>query len=161
MYSPDDAAADNEDIDFFTSTRRSSRRRREARRSKTPEEPDPIPADTLYAFVWGSWSVRGPYCCRGRILVWPLEGGPGSVYIHHGDRKRLADGEFLNDTLIDYGLKRVSRLVKLLTARPDPMSCRRILMTVQERDAAFVDKVHLFNSFFYKKLSAPKSRKDP
>lgn len=39
-----------------------------------------------------------------RKLVYPLQ-GPGAVNITYGDFARLQPGEFLNDSLIEYGLK--------------------------------------------------------
>jgi Ulp1 family protease len=39
-----------------------------------------------------------------RILVYP-PGQTGAVNITNGDVTRLAPGEFLNDTLIEFGLK--------------------------------------------------------
>jgi Ulp1 family protease len=38
------------------------------------------------------------------ILVYP-QGLPGAVNITKADLKRLEPGEFLNDTLIEFGLK--------------------------------------------------------
>ena len=40
------------------------------------------------------------------ILVYP-QGVPGAVNITNGDLARLKPGEYLNDTLIEFGLKRV------------------------------------------------------
>jgi Ulp1 family protease len=39
-----------------------------------------------------------------RILVYP-PGQKGAVNITNGDLMRLAPGEFLNDTLVEFGLK--------------------------------------------------------
>lgn len=39
------------------------------------------------------------------VLVYPVRETTGVVSITHGDTKRLQDGEFLNDTLIEFGLK--------------------------------------------------------
>ncbi|KAK4693093.1 hypothetical protein P7C70_g8998, partial [Phenoliferia sp. Uapishka_3] len=70
------------------------------------------------------------------ILIWPHE-GVGAVSVTHGDRLRLRDDEFLNDTLIELGLKRIS---EALSANDPPAA----------------KGVHMFNSFFYKKLSTKK-----
>ncbi|KAK4705018.1 hypothetical protein P7C70_g1186, partial [Phenoliferia sp. Uapishka_3] len=70
------------------------------------------------------------------ILIWPHE-GVGAVSVTHGDKLRLRDEEFLNDTLIELGLKRIS---EALSAK-DPLAAK---------------EVHMFNSFFYKKLSTKK-----
>lgn len=96
---------EDSDLEETSSVRRSGRRRREPKRSLTPIEIDPIPADQLCVLTMTSFGTRQKLRCLRRVLVWPHEGGPGSVSILHGDQKRLADGEFLNDTLIDYGLK--------------------------------------------------------
>jgi len=40
------------------------------------------------------------------ILVYPPD-GPGAVNITNADLKRLRPDEFLNDTLIEFGLKSV------------------------------------------------------
>ncbi|KAK4698300.1 hypothetical protein P7C70_g7981, partial [Phenoliferia sp. Uapishka_3] len=70
------------------------------------------------------------------ILIWPHE-GVGAVSVTLGDKLRLRDKEFLNDTLIELGLKRT---YEALSAK-DPLAAK---------------EVHMFNSFFYKKLSAKK-----
>ncbi|KAK4694057.1 hypothetical protein P7C70_g8811, partial [Phenoliferia sp. Uapishka_3] len=67
------------------------------------------------------------------ILIWPHE-GVGAVSVTHGDKLRLRDEEFLNDTLIELGLKRISEAL----STKDPQAAK---------------EVHMFNSFFYKKLS--------
>ncbi|GAA99651.1 uncharacterized protein L969DRAFT_86927 [Mixia osmundae IAM 14324] len=67
------------------------------------------------------------------MLVYPFD-APGAVSITKGDFNRLDEGEYLNDTLIEFGLK-------------------LILDDIRKRDAALADKIHIFNSFFYKKLS--------
>lgn len=43
------------------------------------------------------------------ILVYPPN-GPGAVHVTNGDLMRLEPGEFLNDTLIELGLKYVPSL---------------------------------------------------
>ncbi|SCZ98360.1 BZ3500_MvSof-1268-A1-R1_Chr3-2g06319 [Microbotryum saponariae] len=74
------------------------------------------------------------------VLVYPLQGDKTVVSVTHGDTKRLVDGKYLNDTLIEYGLKRA-------------------FLNLVERDTKLVEGskplaplVHMFNSFFYKKL---------
>ncbi|KAM0751720.1 cysteine proteinase [Meredithblackwellia eburnea MCA 4105] len=79
------------------------------------------------------------------VLVWPHQGA-GSISVTHGDTLRLKDEEFLNDTLIELGLKRILEALKN-----------------DEQKAAIAANVHIFNSFFYKKVSAkrpPKETKD-
>ena len=44
------------------------------------------------------------------VLIWPHE-GVGAVSVTHGDKQRLRPEEFLNDTLIELGLKFALSLV--------------------------------------------------
>lgn len=44
------------------------------------------------------------YMTSIRILVYPFS-GTGAVNITKGDLRRLRPGEYLNDTLIEFGLK--------------------------------------------------------
>ncbi|KAI0304380.1 hypothetical protein B0F90DRAFT_1246126 [Multifurca ochricompacta] len=60
--------------------------------------------------------------------------GTGSLNITNGDVSRLEQGEFLNDTLIEFGLK-------------------LWLADLQESNPELASQVHVFSSFFYKKLS--------
>jgi len=46
------------------------------------------------------------------ILVYP-QGSPGAVNVTNGDLARLEPGEFLNDTLIEFGLKYVAFIFPL------------------------------------------------
>jgi len=62
------------------------------------------------------------------------------VSITNGLLKRLDPGEFLNDTLIEFGLK-------------------LWLDEIRERDPGLAERVHIFSSFFYKKLKG-KSAQD-
>ncbi|KZV61025.1 hypothetical protein PENSPDRAFT_593361 [Peniophora sp. CONT] len=68
------------------------------------------------------------------ILVYPPS-GRGSVNITNGDVGRLAPGDYLNDSLIEFGLK--IWLDGLRETQPD-----------------LADQIHLFSSFFYKKLGS-------
>ncbi|KAG2009837.1 sentrin-specific protease, variant 2 [Coprinopsis cinerea AmutBmut pab1-1] len=67
------------------------------------------------------------------VLVYPFS-APGAVNITNADLARLEPGEFLNDTLIEFGLK-------------------LWLQRLQETDPALAEQVHVFSSFFYKKLN--------
>ncbi|KAI0269877.1 hypothetical protein BC834DRAFT_575094 [Gloeopeniophorella convolvens] len=60
--------------------------------------------------------------------------GTGSLNITNGDVGRLKPGEFLNDTLIEFGLK-------------------LWLADLQQTDPELAAQIHVFSSFFYKKLS--------
>ncbi|KAI0771125.1 hypothetical protein BD413DRAFT_458596, partial [Trametes elegans] len=72
------------------------------------------------------------------VLVYPPS-GTGAVNITRGDLKRLDNGQYLNDTLIEFGLK--VWLDDLRMEQPD-----------------LAEKVYIFNSFFFKKLN---SKKEP
>ncbi|KAH0586387.1 hypothetical protein H2248_007625 [Termitomyces sp. 'cryptogamus'] len=63
------------------------------------------------------------------ILCYP-QGVPGAVYIKNSDHRRLRPGEFLNDTLIEFGLK-------------------LWLNRLQESNPELASQVHVFSSFFY------------
>ncbi|KAI0051112.1 hypothetical protein FA95DRAFT_1676228 [Auriscalpium vulgare] len=68
------------------------------------------------------------------VLILGCRFGTGSLNIKNSDLVRLGPGEFLNDTLIEFGLK-------LWWA------------DLQETNPKLADQIHVFNSFFYKKLS--------
>ncbi|PFH53908.1 hypothetical protein AMATHDRAFT_44951 [Amanita thiersii Skay4041] len=70
------------------------------------------------------------------ILVYP-QGVPGAINITNADVKRLEPGEFLNDTVIEFGLKFPRLWLKELEAS----------------NPSLADQVHVFSSFFYKKLN--------
>lgn len=70
------------------------------------------------------------------ILVYP-PGVPGAVNITNGDLARLQPGEFLNDTLIEFGLK-------------------LWLKELEQTNPTLASQIHVFNSFFYKKLNHEK-----
>ncbi|KAJ7132990.1 hypothetical protein C8R46DRAFT_1140271 [Mycena filopes] len=72
------------------------------------------------------------------ILVYP-PGQTGAVNITNGDLARLAPGEFLNDTLIEFGLK-------------------LWLQELEKTDPELVKQIHVFSSFFYKKLNKKNPR---
>ncbi|KAJ1309644.1 hypothetical protein OPQ81_006411 [Rhizoctonia solani] len=71
------------------------------------------------------------------VLVHPT--GTGSVTINRGELARLEPGEFLNDTLIELGLK-------------------MWLNDLRSQDPALVDQIHIFSSFFFKKLDAGRGK---
>ncbi|CAE6443039.1 unnamed protein product [Rhizoctonia solani] len=71
------------------------------------------------------------------VLVHPT--GAGSVTINRGELARLEPGEFLNDTLIELGLKMWLNDLRL-------------------KDPALVDQIHIFSSFFFKKLDAGRGK---
>ncbi|THH19095.1 hypothetical protein EW146_g2015 [Bondarzewia mesenterica] len=67
------------------------------------------------------------------ILVYPFS-GPGAVNITNADLARLKPDEFLNDTLIEFGLK-------------------LWLNELRDEQPELADQFYIFSSFFYKKLS--------
>lgn len=96
---------------------RRSLRQSTARRAKSPSPPPPPLAaaepDDLF-------------------LVYPP--GPGALNIMRSDLRRLGPEEYLNDTLIEFGLK-------------------LWLSELREKDPTLADQIHVFSSFFYKKLN--------
>ncbi|KAJ1031650.1 hypothetical protein NDA13_002041 [Ustilago tritici] len=68
------------------------------------------------------------------ILQYPYE-GIGAVTVLVSDLERLMDGELLNDTVIEFGLKFIHE-------------------NIQHRDPDLADSIYMFNTFFYKLLSA-------
>ncbi|KAJ6585256.1 hypothetical protein B0H19DRAFT_1108938 [Mycena capillaripes] len=72
------------------------------------------------------------------ILVYP-PGRTGAVNITNSDVSRLTPGEFLNDTLIEFGLK-------------------LWLQDLEKEDPELAKEIHVFGSFFYKKLNKKNPR---
>ncbi|KLO09070.1 hypothetical protein SCHPADRAFT_834456, partial [Schizopora paradoxa] len=70
------------------------------------------------------------------ILVYPNT-GPGAVNVTNGDVMRLDPEQFLNDTLIELGLK-------------------MMMHDLRESNPELAEEVHVFSSFFYKKLDPKK-----
>lgn len=71
-------------------------------------------------------------------LRFPFE-GPGSVSIFDSDCDRLLEGEFLNDTIVEFGLKyHLNRL--------------------KEQNAQLHDSLYCYNSFFYRQLHQGKKK---
>ncbi|KAF9241144.1 hypothetical protein BU15DRAFT_73620 [Melanogaster broomeanus] len=74
------------------------------------------------------------------ILMYPPT-GTGALSIMRTDLRRLGPEEYLNDTLIEFGLK-------------------LWLNDLREKDPALADQIHVFSSFFYKKLNNKKNPED-
>lgn len=72
------------------------------------------------------------------ILRYPAS-GPFAVTILESDLHRLDADEFLNDTLIEFGL-------------------RYLLEQVRQRDEALASQIHVFSSFFFLKMSEFRDR---
>ncbi|KAG0346913.1 hypothetical protein BG004_000554 [Podila humilis] len=56
-----------------------------------------------------------------------------SIAVHADDAQRLNDGQFLNDTIIEFGLKHIHS-------------------TLEAKNRALADQVFVFNSFFFQRL---------
>ncbi len=90
------------------------------------------------------------------ICVWP-PAGRSEIHLTKGDLHRLEEGEFLNDTIIEYGLKDiVSRLDGWLEQAKS--SAQVDESDLDEDWICHTEDVHVFNSFFYKKLSTAKGK---
>ncbi|KAI9573550.1 hypothetical protein HD554DRAFT_2167133 [Boletus coccyginus] len=74
------------------------------------------------------------------VLIYPPT-GTGALSIMHSDLRRLQPEEYLNDTLIEFGLK-------------------LWLNELRGKDPALADQIHVFSSFFYKKLNNRKNPED-
>lgn len=76
------------------------------------------------------------------VLVWPYMGekNTNSVAITHSDMRRLEEGEFLNDTLIEFGLKWE-------------------MENIRERNPRLSESIYMFNSFFFQKLNKKSKKK--
>ncbi|MBW0472739.1 hypothetical protein O181_012454 [Austropuccinia psidii MF-1] len=75
-------------------------------------------------------------------LVWPFDDNDRfikPVAITQGDLNRLQDGEFLNDTLVEFGLKWE-------------------LNEIRKTDVVLAESIYLFSSFFFQKLNANKTK---
>ncbi|KDQ21060.1 hypothetical protein BOTBODRAFT_100243, partial [Botryobasidium botryosum FD-172 SS1] len=70
------------------------------------------------------------------VLTYPPN-EKGSINIHVSELNRLEPGEYLNDTLIEFGLK-------------------HWLNSLKENNPELAEDVHVFSSFFYKKLLTKK-----
>ena len=76
--------------------------------------------------------ARAPGAPDAMKLRYPFE-GPGSVSVFESDWARLVGGEFLNDTLVEFGLK-------------------YHLNDIKTRQPALYESLYVFNSFFYRQL---------
>ncbi|GJJ69531.1 hypothetical protein EMPS_01877 [Entomortierella parvispora] len=75
------------------------------------------------------------------LFMFPFQnlGKSKSIAVRSEDVSRLADGEFLNDTLIEFGLKYIHSNLEL-------------------KNASLAGQVYIFNSFFYQRLLAKPSK---
>ncbi|KAF9974496.1 hypothetical protein BGZ73_002092 [Actinomortierella ambigua] len=68
------------------------------------------------------------------LFTYPFSGGPKSITIHESDVARLEPDQFLNDTIIEFGLKYMQD-------------------DLQHVNPELAKQIHVFNSFFYERLS--------
>ena len=78
------------------------------------------------------------------------EGDLDSVQVTSHELQRLEPGIWLNDTLIDFELKYIDLIVKLFINFP----IFRYLL--HQLDKNVQEKIHIFSSFFYRRLSSAK-----
>ena len=86
------------------------------------------------------------------VAVYPPS-GRGAVNLTNGDVARLRPGEFLNDTLIEFGLRYAP---SSFSASLPQLSFRYWHEKLTGTNPELAKQVHVFNSFFYKKLSHKK-----
>ncbi|KAF9907814.1 hypothetical protein EC991_010506 [Linnemannia zychae] len=81
--------------------------------------------------------ARAPEQAEETLFVYPYTASPKSKSIAVGaeDVLRLGDGEFLNDTIIEFGLKYA-------------------LTNMESKNKALSEQVYIFNTFFYQRLLA-------
>ena len=72
------------------------------------------------------------------ILRYPTS-GPFAVTLLQCDLERLKEGEYLNDTMIEFGL-------------------RYLLERIKRNNPLLVQQIHVFNTFFYHKLTESRDR---
>ena len=120
-----------------------------------------------HGFLWLQTSSR--------LFMFPFQssGKSKSIAVRAEDVSRLDEGEFLNDTLIEFGLKydTIPKCVLLLRRfKGDTcfaqdvhspyfflLSCRYIHSNLEKDDEDLNGKVHIFNTFFYQRLLAKPS----
>ncbi|CAO1622679.1 unnamed protein product [Sympodiomycopsis kandeliae] len=74
------------------------------------------------------------------LFGYPFE-RPGAVSVFESDCDRLQEGEFLNDTIIEFGLKYHLEQIRL-------------------RDEALFASMYVYNSFFYRQLTKSRNKPD-
>lgn len=88
----------------YTGPRRETRATKAAAAPSARASPVPDP-DELYVDVHATLDpfINWTYCLHS-VLVYPLT-GTGAVNLTNADIKRLDQGQYLNDTLIEFALK--------------------------------------------------------
>ena len=77
-----------------------------------------------------------------QLVQYPPE-GPGAISIFKSDEVKLTDGEFLNDTIIEFALKYIHRNLE-----------------EDEKTRATAQDILVFSSFFYKRLTNVKNKSE-
>lgn len=146
-------------------------KKRPAPRKKIPTEPDPTDVNqpllqfakrtsarlsgqparlTTYERPGAHDRLPGPAKPDKIIAVWPAKAGlRAEINLTAGDLHRLEEREFLNDTLIEYGLKDI---VSRLPGWIEEAKAQGDAMREEPPDICSDKDVHVFNSFFFKKL---------
>ena len=92
------------------------------------------------------------------MATWPLE-GKSQIDITKGDYHRtLDDVEFLNDTMVEYGLRSVldASCRSILAADLSLALTRSALAEAAKKFPSLEDDVHIFSTYLYTKLNAKK-----
>ena len=111
--------------------------RREITRSISPAVEDSSSVHQTRARVRSEQSLQEAKETKP-ILRYPTS-GPFAVTLLQCDLERLKEGEYLNDTMIEFGL-------------------RYLLERIKRNDPLLVQQIHVFNTFFYHKLTESRDR---
>ena len=111
--------------------------RREITRSISPAVEDSSSVHQTRARVRSEQSLQEAKETKP-ILRYPTS-GPFAVTLLQCDLERLKEGEYLNDTMIEFGL-------------------RYLLERIKQNNPSLVQQIHVFNTFFYHKLTESRDR---
>jgi ubiquitin-like-specific protease 2 len=111
--------------------------RREITRSISPAVEDSSSVHQTRARVRSEQSLQEAKETKP-ILRYPTS-GPFAVTLLQCDLERLKEGEYLNDTMIEFGL-------------------RYLLERIKRNNPLLVQQIHVFNTFFYHKLTESRDR---
>lgn len=111
--------------------------RREITRSISPAVEDSSSVHQTRARVRSEQSLQEAKETKP-ILRYPTS-GPFAVTLLQCDLERLKEGEYLNDTMIEFGL-------------------RYLLERIKRNNPSLVQQIHVFNTFFYHKLTESRDR---
>ena len=111
--------------------------RREITRSISPAVEDSSSVHQTRARVRSEQSLQEAKETKP-ILRYPTS-GPFAVTLLQCDLERLKEGEYLNDTMIEFGL-------------------RYLLERIKRNNPLLVQQIHVFNTFFYHKITESRDR---